>query len=212
MSKDKTTIFFNLFTLENIRQEIKDALGLQEITQYKKYLGLPSLIGRKKKEIFNYIKEKVWRKLQGWKGKLLPQAGREILIKAVFQAILTFTVGCFKIPLGLCHDIEALVKKFWWGQRGDRRKIHWLKWDKLTKSKLEGRLLSMTLFWPSKRDNSCKIRTLYFIKSSMLGSFLSVLLSKPKIQDRLHTHGQASYMAKMYYFEAAGEESRTESQ
>ena len=72
MNKDKTTILFNLFTLENIRQEIKDALGLQEITPYEKYLGLPSLIGRKKKEIFNYIKEKVWRKLQGWKGKLLP--------------------------------------------------------------------------------------------------------------------------------------------
>ena len=47
-------------------------------------------------------------------------------------------MGCIKIPLGLCHDIEALIKKFWWGQRGDRRKIHWVKWDELTKSKKVG--------------------------------------------------------------------------
>ena len=45
-------------------------------------------------------------------------------------------MGCFTILLGLCHDIEALIKKFWWGQRGDRRKIHWVKWDELTKSKM----------------------------------------------------------------------------
>lgn len=64
-------------------QEIKEALGLQEIVQYDKYIGLPSLVGRKKKESFNFIKKIVWRKLQEWEGNLLSQAGREVLIKAV---------------------------------------------------------------------------------------------------------------------------------
>lgn len=64
-------------------QEIKEALGLQEIVQYDKYIGLPSLVGRKKKESFNFIKEIVRRKLQEWEGNLLSQAGREVLIKAV---------------------------------------------------------------------------------------------------------------------------------
>lgn len=31
-----------------------------------------------------------------------------------------------------------MIKKFWWGQRGDRRKVHWVKWDELTRSKIEG--------------------------------------------------------------------------
>ena len=66
------------------------------------------------------------------------QAGREVLIKVVIQAIPTYAMGCFKIPLGLCHEIETMIKKFWWGQRGEKRKIHWLKWEELTKSKLEG--------------------------------------------------------------------------
>ena len=106
--------------------------------QYEKYLGLPSLVGKRKKASFNYIKERVWRKLQGWEGKLLSQSGREVLLKAVIQAIPTYTMGCFKLPIGLCNEIEVLIKKFWWGQHGDRRKVHWLKWEEMTKSKLVG--------------------------------------------------------------------------
>ena len=51
--------------------------------QYEKYLGLPALVGRAKKQSFIYIKKRVWRKLQGWKEKLLSQASREVLIKSV---------------------------------------------------------------------------------------------------------------------------------
>ena len=49
-------------------------------------------------------------------------------------------MGCFKLPLGLCHEIEVLIRKFWWGQRGEKRKIHLLNWDKMTKNKGEGRM------------------------------------------------------------------------
>ena len=58
-----------------------------------------------------------------------------MLIKSFIQAIPNNTMGWFKIPMGLCNEIEALIKIFWWGQRDDRRKIHWIKWDDLTKSK-----------------------------------------------------------------------------
>ena len=112
VNKNKTTIFFSKSTIESTKHEIKIALGLQEIEQYEHYLGLPSLVGRRKKYSFNLIKEKVWRKLQNWEGKLLSQTGHEVLIKAVIQAISTFTMECFKIPLGLCHGIEALIKNF----------------------------------------------------------------------------------------------------
>ena len=66
-----------------MRDHINLALGVPEIKQYEKYLGLPSLVGRHKKASFNYIKERVWRKIQGWKEKLLSQARREVLIKSV---------------------------------------------------------------------------------------------------------------------------------
>lgn len=47
-------------------------------------------------------------------------------------------MGCFKLPISLCNEIETLIRKFWWEQHGERRKINWLRWDELTKSKLVG--------------------------------------------------------------------------
>ena len=65
-------------------------LGVNEVREYEKYLGLPAVVGRNKKESLNYIRERVWNKLQGWKEKLLSQAGKEVLLKAVVQAIPIF--------------------------------------------------------------------------------------------------------------------------
>ena len=55
----------------------------------------------------------VWSKIQWWKEKLLSQAGREVLLKSVVQAIPTFAMSCFKLPHNLCKDIECMICKFW---------------------------------------------------------------------------------------------------
>ena len=115
-------------------------LGVLEIKQYKKYFGLPSFVGRNKKASLMYIKERIWSKLQGWKEKLLSQANREVLLKAMIQAIPAYTISCFKLPITFCHKIETLIRKFWWGQQGERRKVHWVKWSKLCRLKHVGGL------------------------------------------------------------------------
>ena len=72
-------------------------------------------MGRVKKRSFIYIKERVWKKLKGWKEKLLSVAGREFLIKAIIQAIPTYTMSYFKLPKWLIKELEVLIRKFWWG-------------------------------------------------------------------------------------------------
>ena len=52
--------------------------------------------------------------MKGWKEKLLSQAGKEVLIKVVVQAICTYSISFFKLPVSLCKDIEAMIRKFWW--------------------------------------------------------------------------------------------------
>ena len=47
-------------------------------------------------------------------------------------------MSCFKLPTELIQDIERLIRKFWWGQRGDQRKIHWKNWETLCKPKALG--------------------------------------------------------------------------
>ena len=97
-------------------------------------MGLLTLVGRKKYHTFKKKKKnRVWKKLQGWKGKTLSRARKELLIKAVVQSIPPYTMGVFQLPLKLCEELQALCARFWWGQIGNERKIHWLSWDKLTK-------------------------------------------------------------------------------
>ena len=112
INREKTNIFFSANTHQDMQNQIQQLLGVPAIRQYEKYLGLPALVGRAKKQSFVYIRERVWRKLQGWKEKLLSQAGREVLIKAVIQAIPTYTMSCFKLPKGLIKELETLIRKF----------------------------------------------------------------------------------------------------
>lgn len=95
-------------------------------------------MGRKKYHTFSFIKDRVWKKLQGWKGRTLSRAGKEILIKAVAQSIPTYTMGVFQLPVKLCEELQAMCTQFWWGQVGNERKIHWLSWEKLSRPKVEG--------------------------------------------------------------------------
>ena len=113
LNRDKTSLFFSKSTPLEMQNQIMNALGISTLRQYKEYLGLPALVGRNKKASFDHLKQRVWKKLQGWEGKLLSQAKREVLIKAVIQAIPTYTMSCFKLPIMLCYDIESLVRKFW---------------------------------------------------------------------------------------------------
>ena len=91
--------------------------GAQIIRHHEKYLGLPPLVGKGKRKAFNCIKDMVGRKIVGWKGKLISNAGREILIKAVAQATPTYTISCFKLPDSLCKELNSMVRNFWWGQK-----------------------------------------------------------------------------------------------
>ena len=109
-------MFFSKGTTEERRMELEEFLGVNEIMEYEKYLGLPDVVGRNKKESFNYIRERVWNKFQGWKERLLSKADKKVLLKAVVQAIPTFAMSCFKLPKGLIQDINRLIRKLWWGQ------------------------------------------------------------------------------------------------
>ena len=63
--------FFNKSTSSATIEQITSYLGAHKVKQYKKYLGLPTLVERNKKASLLFIKERVWTKLLGWKEQLL---------------------------------------------------------------------------------------------------------------------------------------------
>lgn len=96
------------------------------------YLGLPKLVARNRWEVFKYIKEKVWNRLQSWKGKIMSRAGKEILLKLVVQAIPSYAASIFMLPEKLCEEIEHMMNKFWWLSNLERKSgIRWMSWSNI---------------------------------------------------------------------------------
>ncbi|KAK6150929.1 hypothetical protein DH2020_015861 [Rehmannia glutinosa] len=137
---DKSGIYFSGDVAAPIRGEILDLLGFEEVENHGKYLGLPSVIGRNKKEIFGYIKDKIWQRIQSSRNALFSKAGKEVLIKSVLQAIPTYAMGYFKFPDSVILDIQRLIASFWWGSSPSNRKIHWASWDSMARWKNLGGL------------------------------------------------------------------------
>lgn len=63
---------------------------------------------------FGYLQDRVAKKLDRWKNKYFSNGGREVLLKAVIQAISTYVMSCFRSSTPICGDIEAMCVKFWW--------------------------------------------------------------------------------------------------
>lgn len=62
--------------------------------------------------MFRSIKDRIWSRLHSWKEGLFSQAGKEILLKAVIQAMPTYSMSCFKIAEGQCTEIEKLMARY----------------------------------------------------------------------------------------------------
>ena len=58
-------------------------LGMKKMGDQRKDLSLPVCLSPFKKVLFELLKQKVWKKINGWKEKILSQANREVLIKSV---------------------------------------------------------------------------------------------------------------------------------
>ena len=59
INREKTTLFFSKAVPDEMKGEIIEFLGVAEIKEYEKYLGLPAVMGKNKKASLNYIKERV---------------------------------------------------------------------------------------------------------------------------------------------------------
>lgn len=65
------------------------------------YLGLTSMVERKKLTFFNDVKLRVLGKLSNWQTKMFSRGGMGMLIKVVPQAILAYVIITFKLAIEL---------------------------------------------------------------------------------------------------------------
>lgn len=84
---------------------------------------------------FKDIEGRIWDRICGWKEKFLSQAGKEVLFKAVLQAIPTYTMSVFQLPKILCKRINSMLQRFWLGHKENLSKVAWMRWERMGRAK-----------------------------------------------------------------------------
>lgn len=112
LNKQKTSSLFSANASQMVWNQILQMAGVAEFHNQDKYLGLPAIAGKDKNKTFQKIKDKVWERVKNWKNHFLSQAGKEILLKAVVQAISTYSMSVFLLPKGVCKEIASIMVKF----------------------------------------------------------------------------------------------------
>lgn len=117
---EKSSITFGNRVYQHTRDNIMRTLQIPNTGGGGKYLGLPEQFGRKKKDMLQYIQERVQQKIDGWQTRFLSTAGKEMLIKAVAYAMPVYSMNCFQLPMELCSEIDSMIARFWWGSTKDK--------------------------------------------------------------------------------------------
>jgi hypothetical protein len=138
VSLAKSSIFFSPNTNVLVRAEICETLHIVSEALSDKYLGLPALVGADKSDCFEHFIDRIIQKINGWKEKLLSIGGKEILLKAVAQAVSVYAMSVFLIPKGVCKRMMDAISQFWWGDDENSKHMHWFAWWKLCYPKKEG--------------------------------------------------------------------------
>ncbi|KAH1063899.1 hypothetical protein J1N35_028886 [Gossypium stocksii] len=121
---DKSTVYFSSNTTEDKKESVSTLLGVRRSSNLEKYLRLPNMVGRQKKESFQNLLDRVSTRIDRWSTRFLSQGGKEIFIKSVLQAILAYAMSCFLLPNFLCEKLESIFARFWW-QKGNKGSYVW---------------------------------------------------------------------------------------
>lgn len=63
----KPGIFFSHNITPDVQTTLSNSLEVTKPFIDRKYLGLPSIVGKKNKDIFNYLNERLWNCFMGWR-------------------------------------------------------------------------------------------------------------------------------------------------
>jgi hypothetical protein len=110
INKGKSSTFFSKATRYITKRGVVNEMEIPKESQNRRYLGLPVHLGTSKSREFKYLKEKIWKHIQGWKEHLLSKVGKEILMKVVAQAISTYAMLCFS----LTKKLSSMICRYWW--------------------------------------------------------------------------------------------------
>lgn len=137
----KSCISFSTNTAMHVKEAVSECFQVPQCDNFGKYLGLPSVVGRNRREVFKFIEQKLRHRIGTWQKKLLSRVGKETLLKSVAKALPTYTMSIYLLPNALCDNLQKIMNGYWWqSSGGESSGIHWMAWDRMTAPKGKGGL------------------------------------------------------------------------
>lgn len=136
----KSQIFCSPNTSAGTKRVIAESMGIPLSPHLGSYLGIPLINKRVSKNTFNFVIDKMRRKLATWQADSLSMAGRRVLVQSSLATIPTYAMQSMALPVSTCNEIDKICRNFLWGHSDDTRKIHTVSWSEVCKPRDEGGL------------------------------------------------------------------------
>ncbi|XP_056842864.1 uncharacterized protein LOC130495483 [Raphanus sativus] len=140
INRDKSAITFSKRAPATLKSSIMDKLQIQKEGGVGKYLGLPEHFGRRKRDLFSSIVDRIKQKARSWSTKFLSSARKLVMLQSVLSAMPSYSMTCFMLPKSLCKRLQSVVTRYWWDNKEGERKMAWVAWDKIATPKAVGGL------------------------------------------------------------------------
>ncbi|GJY62450.1 putative RNA-directed DNA polymerase [Tanacetum coccineum] len=138
-SLPKSTAYFcNVLNYVKIR--ILSILPFEEGTLPVKHLGVPLVPSRLVYRDCSDLMERIKKRINDWKNKVLSFAGRTQLIRSVLGSMHVYWASVFILPSSLMHDLEQVIRGFLWCQGEMKRGKAKVAWEVVCLPKKEGGL------------------------------------------------------------------------
>lgn len=105
----KSSITFSKKTPLMVKRDLMTALNIDKEGGVGKYLGLPEHFGRRKKDLFTEIVDRIRQKSIGWSSRFLSSAGKMTMLKSVLSTMPAYAMSCFQLPTSLCKRIQSAL-------------------------------------------------------------------------------------------------------
>lgn len=140
MNRGKSLIWFSPNTPMYLRSTIRHNFGAQLTTKLGTYLGVPIIHGRVCKSTYQFVVDRVRKRLATWKMKSLSRATRLLLIQSTLLAIPIYIMQTVTLLVAIIKEVEWVCRQFFWEEVEGEQKMHTVGWTKICSPKQEGGL------------------------------------------------------------------------
>ncbi|XVF17280.1 hypothetical protein REPUB_Repub10bG0106100 [Reevesia pubescens] len=137
---EKSRLFVSPNVDRNLARSLSSRCDIPLTDNLGTYLGVPIIHKSVSRETYAPVVDKVLKKLADWKGRVLSQAGRRVLIQTTTTSIPLYTMQSAMLLISICNRLDKINSNFLWGGSADTERNHLVSWDKVCSPRNQGGL------------------------------------------------------------------------